>query len=88
MRMGTSRIADRFEKIDHQGAELAIFRGMHACLSAQPRKPVIITEFWPHGLRRFGTEAADFIDLIESFGYEAFVIDDFGKAARPISFVI
>jgi len=73
-------------KIDTQGAELAIFRGMRALLSAQQRKPVIITEFWPQGLRRYGAEAAAFIDLIESWGYEAFVIDDFAKAATPIEF--
>ncbi len=73
-------------KIDTQGAELAIFRGMRALLTAQPRKPVIITEFWPHGLWRFGAEAAALIDLIESFGYEAFLIDDVAKAVRPINF--
>jgi FkbM family methyltransferase len=73
-------------KIDTQGAELAIFRGMRELLSTQSRKPVIITEFWPHGLRRFGANAADLIDLMESFGYEAFLIDDLAKAARPIGF--
>ena len=73
-------------KIDTQGAELAIFRGMHELLSTQSRKPVIITEFWPHGLRRYGASAADLIDLMESSGYEAFLIDDLAKAARPIGF--
>ncbi len=70
-------------KLDTQGAELAAFRGLKAQMRTGDSKPVIISEFWPHGMKRFGSDAGDYVSELEASGYEAFLIDHF--VLRPIS---
>ncbi len=44
-----------FVKIDVQGAEPAVIRGMEELLSASPHATVAL-EYWPFGMERFGTD--------------------------------
>ncbi|MFQ5748503.1 MAG: FkbM family methyltransferase [Planctomycetota bacterium] len=71
-------------KLDTQGAEAGIFRGMRATLAANPGL-VVVTEFWPHGLRRAGSDPWAFLGEIRQagFGLELILDDASGRPAGP-----
>jgi FkbM family methyltransferase len=48
-------------KVDTQGAEVAIFRGAGAALR---RTQHLVAEFWPHGLRCAGYDAAEYAAIV------------------------
>ena len=55
-------------KIDVQGAEEAVIRGMTAILGASP-SVLVTAEFWPAGLRRFGSDPIGVLDLCRRLGF-------------------
>lgn len=55
-------------KIDVQGAEEAVIRGMSEMLRGSP-SVLVTAEFWPAGLRRFGSDPARFLDLCRTLGF-------------------
>ena len=63
-------IAIKAIKIDTQGSEAKIMRGMQTFIARQ--KPVIFTEFWPYGLRNNGESVFDILAFIERNGYLVF----------------
>ena len=54
-------------KIDVQGAEESAIRGMSELLRQSPAV-MVTAEFWPAGLRRFGTDPRAFLNLCRSIG--------------------
>jgi len=54
-------------KLDVEGAEMSVLRGMTATLTRF--RPKLIIEIHPKNLKSFGTEPSNVIDYIESFGY-------------------
>ena len=55
-------------KIDVQGAEEGVMRGMQSLLSASP--DVLVTlEFWPAGARQFGSSPESLLDFYRSLGF-------------------
>lgn len=73
----------RLIKIDVQGAELSVLRGMRQLLATAKRKPGIIMEFSPLDLQRNG-EMEDFFAFVadNSYSLRAF-IDNERKKNRP-----
>lgn len=69
-------------KMDVQGFEAHALEGMEAVIAASPRL-TIFTEFWPEGLRRAGSEGADFLCRLRSFGLEIFFIDEYANRLEP-----
>lgn len=61
-------------KIDTQGSEAAVFAGMCNLMSAKPA-PIILTEFWPWGLRQTGKDPRAFLEEIIAAGYAIYHID-------------
>jgi FkbM family methyltransferase len=56
-------------KMDVQGFEYYVTQGMRNIL--EDRRPlVIMTEFWPHGLRESGASPREFFELMELFGFK------------------
>lgn len=51
-------------KMDTQGSETAVLRGMPALLAANKRLRVVL-EYWPYGLRQCGSSADELIDLLD-----------------------
>ncbi|MBN1397928.1 MAG: FkbM family methyltransferase [Bacteroidetes bacterium] len=75
-----------FIKMDIQGNEVKSLRGMKKTLD--DCKPVILTEFWPSGLKQAGDSANDFLSLVQSYGYLIYqlnngAISDFHKEIIP-----
>jgi FkbM family methyltransferase len=52
-----------FLKLDVQGAEFAVIEGARALLRANPEL-VLLTEFWPDGMRRFGDDPEQYLDAL------------------------
>lgn len=62
-------------KIDAEGAEPLILRGMRNILNANPQI-VVLMEFAPIHLRRAGVQPALFIEELQSSGFAIHIIDD------------
>lgn len=70
-----------FIKMDIQGAEGTALEGMKGLIRANPQVK-IITEFWPLGLERSGTDPTEYLKTLEGFGFEIYEIDEDSKRIR------
>jgi len=73
-----------FLKMDIQGAEGRALMGMRRLLQSRPPR-AILTEFWPLGLRRAGTRAADMLRLLEAAGYQIEQLDQLSGEVVTLS---
>ena len=71
-----------FIKMDIQGFEFEAFIGMRKTLKAH--HPVILTEFWPWGLRRAGSSAQAVVDFILALDYKIYLVDEKKRALAPL----
>jgi FkbM family methyltransferase len=72
-----------FVKVDVQGWELKVLRGMEATLRSAPDVQVYV-EFWPEGLKRAGDSPGELFAFIEGLGLRLFSCADgreLGKAS-------
>jgi FkbM family methyltransferase len=60
-------------KIDVQGFEMEVLRGAKRLIE-QNSTLIILTEFWPHGLRLANSDPTDLIDLLTASGFSLFRI--------------
>ena len=58
-------------KIDVQGFELEVLRGLIGALRAQ-RVLYVLLEFWPRGMHQHGLDAHDVLQLLHGHGYTLF----------------
>jgi FkbM family methyltransferase len=72
-------------KIDTQGSEILIFRGMKGYLQRFAEQTALIIEFWPYGLQNAGGSAEELLQLLGPFGYEMFDLDEYGSRLTRIS---
>jgi FkbM family methyltransferase len=63
-----------FIKMDIQGHELKALRGMKKTLDLF--KPILLTEFWPSGLKQAGDSAGDYLSLVQSYGYSIYQLEN------------
>jgi FkbM family methyltransferase len=68
-------------KIDIQGSEYNAIRGMAGILARSPRVQVL-TEFWPGGLRRCGSDPRGYLALLETLGFEFYTLHDTATVER------
>jgi FkbM family methyltransferase len=72
-------------KIDVQGAEMGVLAGMKKTLLSNPQL-LLFTEFWPHGLSRFGVEPQTLLHfLVDDVGLSLFHILPEAKRVVPIT---
>ena len=71
-------------KIDVQGAEAAVFRGMSALL-ARSLHCRIFMEFWPWGIERSGNDPAKLLEMLLSKELVLYVIDGNACVVRRVS---
>jgi FkbM family methyltransferase len=60
-----------FVKIDVQGHEFGVFKGMQKILSSNPDL-MIYFEFWPDGMRKAKTKPVESLDYLKSFGFRIY----------------
>lgn len=70
-----------FVKIDVQGWELNVLRGMEGTL--KEADPVIYLEFWPEGLRRAGNDPAELYSFGRDLGLKYYSCDDRSLLDEP-----
>jgi len=63
-----------FIKMDVQGWEAEVFRGMNRILAANPALTIYF-EYWPEGLRRAGEQLSSPIDILRQAGFAIFLPD-------------
>jgi FkbM family methyltransferase len=62
-------------KIDVEGSELEVLRGMRQTLSGSAGATLFV-EYNPAALRSAGTNPLELLELLDRYGYEAYVIDE------------
>jgi FkbM family methyltransferase len=66
-------------KLDIQGAEFAAIDGAREVLRANP-DIVLLTEFWPDGMRRFGDDPEKYLETLRALGFSLRLV---GGRSRP-----
>ncbi|MDA4122234.1 MAG: FkbM family methyltransferase [Thaumarchaeota archaeon] len=64
-----------FVKIDTEGADPLVFKGMRNLIRSNPHLK-LTTEFWPDGMRRLGLDAGDYVRMLKDESFRIFTIDD------------
>jgi FkbM family methyltransferase len=72
-----------FIKMDIQGFELHAIRGMSATLSRNPGV-VMLTEFWPFGLRATGSDPVDYLNALRDLGFKLWDVSEQTGALEPL----
>ena len=75
--------AVQFIKMDIQGAEMAALEGMKG-LVRKNRFLKLVTEFWPGGLKRFGSDPAKYLKTLQSMGFKISEISEKNKTIKPV----
>ena len=65
-------------KMDIQGFEFHALQGLPKIIQASPDL-IILTEFWPAGLKRAGSNAREFLALLRSYQFEIFYINEYAN---------
>jgi FkbM family methyltransferase len=71
-------------KIDVQGAEGKVLRGMRGLLERN-KQVRIITEFWPHRLAECGTPSEEFVGALTAHGFTLYNINEESKQVERIT---
>ena len=67
-----------FIKVDVQGWELKVLKGMEATLRASEKVQVYL-EFWPEGLRRAGDSPAALFEFVRGLGFRFYSCTDWAE---------
>jgi FkbM family methyltransferase len=70
-------------KIDVEGAELQVWRGMQRIVADNPNIALVL-EFGPSHLRKVGQSVAAWFEELQSTGLKAWEIDETSQAIRPL----
>jgi FkbM family methyltransferase len=69
-------------KMDIQGSEIGALRGMGQLLEKH-RDLMILSEFWPVGLRRFGTDPRLFLTALREWGFQLYDVNEVKQRIWP-----
>jgi FkbM family methyltransferase len=70
-------------KIDTQGAEYHVLKGLEALILQSLPELHIIVEFWPAGLGRAGASGSDLLEVLVGYGLPMQIIDHIGHKLIP-----
>ena len=73
-------------KVDTQGAELQVLRGLVATLEKSVPDVHLIVEFCPYALRAAGHSANELLDFLQGFALPIAIIDHVEHQLAPISY--
>jgi FkbM family methyltransferase len=73
-------------KMDVEGYEPAVFSGLRQTIARD--HPIILTEFWPHGMRDAGFEPSAFLAACLESGYEARTLGRPDVALRSVDHIL
>ena len=67
-----------FIKIDVQGAEGKAILGASSILQ-NSADCIILSEFWPYGLERYGSDLHSYVENLQALGFQLFKLENKGK---------
>ncbi len=73
----------RLVKIDVEGAEYAVLKGMANIIRLNDNLK-IITELIPYRLEGAGVSIQDYLDMIASYGFKVYIIDEEKQTVKPV----
>ncbi len=73
-----------FVKIDVQGAEYRVLRGMEKTLRRSPNVKILM-EYWPYALRAAGAEPRTTLEFLSRMGFDLWNADEHRKALMPLT---
>jgi FkbM family methyltransferase len=74
-----------FIKIDTQGSEYSILRGLKGIVLENKHHLTMMVEFWPYGIRLSGASGGELLDLLESFDMRLNLIDHLNSQLWPVT---
>ena len=72
--LSTSTIEVNFIKMDIQGFEMSAVKGMIKTLQSPHLK--MLSEFWPYGMRKAGTNVLDYFHLLKQYNFHIYLIEN------------
>jgi FkbM family methyltransferase len=76
--------AAQFIKIDVQGAEARVVRGASGLLGASP-DCILMTEFWPYGLARCGSDGLKYLEMLRDLGFALYELRGTSGTPAPVA---
>ncbi len=73
-------------KVDTQGAEWQVVRGVRQLIDRSSPNLAIVLEYWPRGLRRAGASSAQLCRLLQDHSLEPQIIDHAGHTLKATGF--
>ncbi len=74
-----------FVKIDTQGSETAVVRGLYDLLRKNRSRLTMVVEVWPYALRQAGSSGVELLDLLNGLALPLYVIDHINHDLWPAS---
>ncbi|MGR9000027.1 MAG: FkbM family methyltransferase [Gammaproteobacteria bacterium] len=78
---GSDNYEIKLVKMDIQGAEYAALQGMEQIL-LNDKHLILITEYWPQGLKMFGTEPEVYLNLLQENRFVFYEIDEKNRRTK------
>ena len=80
-----ARIAERldFIKIDTEGYEAHVLKGLRAMIMANRTRLGMVIEFWPYGLRRANTSGTQLLESLAAIDLPLYIIDHLAYRLMP-----
>lgn len=72
-------------KIDVQGAELDVLRGMRRVLDANAEHFVMLIEYWPDGMLKYSGSLDEFAAFLERYGLIGVIAEQKSNRLHPVS---
>lgn len=72
-----------FIKIDTQGSEVHILRGLQEVICSNREHLSMVIEFWPYGLRQAQTSGTELLEIIAGYDLPLFIIDHLAHRLIP-----
>lgn len=72
-----------FVKIDTQGSEVVVIKGLYDILRDNSDHLAMVIELWPYGLRQAGSSGRELLDLLAPLDLSLFIIDHIGHSLWP-----
>ncbi|MCP4755638.1 MAG: FkbM family methyltransferase [Proteobacteria bacterium] len=72
-----------FIKIDTQGSETRIIKGLESLIRFNQEHLTMIIEYWPYGLRKAGSSGDELTELLFAFDLDCFIIDHIDHRLIP-----